>query len=357
MKKIPNWIIITIVLALLIAAKFLFFGKKEGAPGKNGKTGKVTPPVSVNYCVAQASNLVNDVYTTGKTGALNEIEIKPEVAGKVIALYFKEGEFINKGQPILKINDADLQAQLQKNKVQVKLAEEKLGRLKKLLAINGVSQEEYDSQDNEVLSLKADQNLLLAQLAKTSITAPFSGVIGLKNISEGSYVSPSEAIASLVQTKPIYVEFSVPEKYSSNLKKGLNVNFSYDSDETSKTYSAQIYAIEPKIDDVTKTIRGRALYSGNETIYPGSFVKVYVDLGKTSNSIMIPTECVIPVLKGQKVFVSKNGIAEEVKVTTGIRTDNKIQIIDGLHEGDTVLTTGLMSVKKQSKLILISQTK
>jgi membrane fusion protein (multidrug efflux system) len=355
MKKIPNWIIILLVIAVLIAVKFIFFAKKNPAAAAGAK-GKPSGPVAVNYFVAQTSSLDNNVYTTGKVGALNEIEIKPEIAGRVIGLYFQEGENVNKGAPIIKINDADLQAQLQKNKIQVKLADEKLARLKKLLAINGVSQEEYDIQDNEVSSLKADQLFILAQLAKTNITAPFSGIVGLRNISEGAYVSPTQVIATLVQVKPLYIEFSVPEKYSSALKKGLKIQFSSDN-ESSKTFSAQIYALEPKIDEATKTLRGRALYSGNETFYPGSFVKVFVDLGESSNSIMIPTQSIIPILKGQKVFVSKNGIAQEVKVITGIRTDDKIQILEGLNVGDTVLTTGLMSVKKEAKLKLINSVK
>jgi len=357
MKKVPSWIIIILVFALLIAAKFIFFPKKSPGGPAAGAKGKPSGPIAVNYYVAQMAPVDNKVYTTGKTGALNETEIRPEVAGKVIAIYFKEGETVSKGSPILKINDADLQAQLQKNKIQLKLAEEKSGRLKKLLSINGVSQEEYDIQENEIASLKADQAFIMAQLAKTNITAPFTGVIGLKNISEGAYVSPNEVIVSLIQVKPLYIEFSIPEKYSSVIKKGLNIQFAPDQRESSKTYSAQIYALEPKIDETTKTLRGRALYSGNETFYPGSFVKVYVDLGSTSNSIMIPTQSIIPILKGQKVYVSRNGIAQEVKVITGIRTEDKIQVLEGLNPGDTVLTTGLMAVKKESKLKLINTGK
>jgi len=351
MKKIPNWIIVLTVIVVLISLKFVFFAKKEQGPGAGAK-GKPSGPIAVNYFVAQTFQFNNNVYTTGKIGAINEIELKPEISGKVTAIYFKEGETVNKGEPILKINDADLQAQLQKNKIQVKLSEEKVTRLQKLLTISGISKEEFDIQENELASLKADEALIAAQLSKTNITAPFSGVIGLKNISEGAYVSPTQVIASLVQVKPLYIEFSIPEKYSSSVKKGLNIQFTSEN-ESAKTFTAQIYALEPKIDEATKTLRGRAMYNGNETFYPGTFVKVYVDLGKTSNSIMIPTQSVIPILKGQKVFVSKNGMAQEVKVITGIRTEDKIQVIEGLNVGDTVLTTGLMSVKKDSKLKLL----
>jgi membrane fusion protein (multidrug efflux system) len=353
MKKIPNWIIITLVIAVLIGAKFMFFAKNDGAPG-SGPKGKPSAPIAVNYFVANSYTFSNNVYTTGKIGAMNEVEVKPEAAGKIITIYFKEGETVNKGEIIAKMNDAELQAQLSKNKIQLKLAEEKLERLNKLIAINGVSKEEFSIQENEVASIKADASYINAQMQKTVINAPFTGVIGLKNISEGAYVSPQESIASLVQLKPLFIEFSVPEKYSSSIKKGMNIKFSPGNSST-KTFTANVYAIEPKIDETTKTLRARALYEGNETLYPGSFVKVFADLGSEGKSIMVPTQCVIPILKGQKVFVSRNGMAEEVKVLSGIRTEDKIQILEGLSEGDTVLTTGLMNVKKGSKLKLLRQ--
>ncbi|MBS1635722.1 MAG: efflux RND transporter periplasmic adaptor subunit [Bacteroidetes bacterium] len=351
MKKIPGWLIIVIIFGALIAVKYMFFAKKEDKTAAN--KGKDAPPVAVNYYVAQPFEMTNKVYTTGKIGALNEISIIPEISGKVTAIYFKEGEAVSKGAPLIKINDADLQAQLLKNKTQLKLSEEKNERLKKLLAIKGISQEEADAQENEVASLKADQAYILAQLAKTTITAPFNGVVGLKNISEGSYISPAQTVASLVQVKPVFVEFSVPERYSAILKKGMDIRFSYDNNADDKDFTAQVYALEPKIDDATKTLRGRAMYSGSESFYPGSFVKVFVDLGKPGKSLMIPTQSVIPILKGQKVIVYRNGKAEDARIVTGIRTDDKIQVLEGLHEGDTVLTTGLLSVKKDSKLKLI----
>lgn len=349
MKKIPGWLLVVLIFGVLIASKFLFFKKKED----KAKANKTTAPIAVNYFVAKHFQFINNVYTTGKIGALNEIEIKPEVTGKVVAIYFKEGEAVTKGAPLIKINDADLQAQLLKNKTQLQLSQEKSDRLKKLLDIKGVSQEEADIQENEIASLKADQAFINAQLAKTTITAPFNGIVGLKSISEGAYVSMGQVIASLVQVKPLYIEFSIPGKYSSVIKKGMNIQFSYDNSDNDKQFPAQIYALEPKIDDATKTLKGRAIYNGDEPFYPGSFVKVFVDMGKTINSIMIPTQSIIPILKGQKVFVCKNGIAVEAKVITGVRTADKIQILEGLNEGDTVLTTGLLSVKKESKLKLL----
>lgn len=349
MKKIPNWIIVTIVIALLIASKFLFFAKKdESAPAGPKGGGK---PVAVNYFVVKQSSFSNDVFTTGKIGAINQIDILPEVNGKVTAIYFKEGETVTKGSVLVKLNDADLQAQLLKNKSQVKLAEQKLERVKKLLAINGISQEEFDAQENELNSLKADQAYITAQIAKTTIVAPFSGVIGLKNISEGSFVNATSPIASLVQLNPLYVEFSMPEKYSNSIKKGTEIKFSNEENEADNI--ATIYAIEPKIDELSNTIKVRALYSGKQTFYPGSFVKVFSALSKDDKALMIPSQSVISTMKGQKVFVIKNGIAAEVMVKIGVRTDEQIQITEGLSQGDSVIVTGLLAVKKDSKLKLL----
>lgn len=352
MKRIPNWIIIILVLAVLITIKFIFFNKKEDKTA--GAKGKNAGPVAANYYVAKQEVLNENVYTNGKIGAFNEIEIRPETSGKVTAVYFKEGESVSAGQAIVRINDADLQAQLQKIKIQIKLSEEKLGRLNKLISINGVSQEELDVQENELNVLKADQALVQAQLAKTTITAPFSGKIGLKNISLGSYVSPTQVIASLVQTKPVFIEFTLPEKYSALLKKGDKVTFTYQDHDESE---AEIYAFEPKIDESTKTLRVRAKYEGKEEFYPGSFVKVFVKLGDGSSSVMIPTQSVIPIMKGQKVFVVKSGTAQEVKITTGIRTEEKIQVTEGLQAGDTVLTTGLLAIKKDAQVKLLKEDK
>ncbi len=353
MKKIPTWLIIIIVVALLIASKFIFFSKKEQAPaGAKGGAGKAVP---VNYFVTKKSSFSNNVYATGRIGALNQVDLLPEVSGKITAIYFKEGDEVNKGALLVKLNDADLQAQLMKIRMQVKLSEQKLGRLNKLLEVNGVSKEEFEMQENELSTFKADEAFVLAQIAKTNIVAPFQGVVGLKNISEGSFVNASTPIVSLVQVKPLFVEFSLPEKYNSLLRKGLPLRFSAEGSDTSRAYMATVYAIEPRVEEATRTIRARAMYNGKESLFPGSFVKVFVEMGETANAIMVPTQCVIPTLKGQKVMVSRNSVATEVEIKIGVRTEEMIQILEGLGVGDTVIATGLLSVKKDSPVKLIKQ--
>lgn len=352
MKKIPAWLVVVIVMGLLIASKFIFFPKNEASNEKGG-VGKTSPPVAVNYFVVKTSNFENEVYTAGKIGAYNQVELVPEISGKIIAIYFKEGETVAKGALLVKLNDSDLQATLLKVRSQVKLSQQKLIRLEKLLKVNGISQEEFEIQENELESLKADEAFTRAQIAKTNITAPFSGQAGLKNVSEGSFVSPATPVVSVVQMKPVYVEFSIPEKYNAIFVKGCLVKFRSEKMDSTQVFDAKVYAIEPLVDEATRSIRARAEYTGNQIFYPGSFVNTYVNLGKTNNAIMVPTQAVVATLKGQKVFVCKMGQALEVPVKIGLRTDKTIQVTEGLSAGDTILTTGLMSLKKDAKVKLL----
>ncbi|HQQ94136.1 MAG TPA: efflux RND transporter periplasmic adaptor subunit [Bacteroidia bacterium] len=352
MKQIPNWLRFVVIVAVLLLVKFLFLTKKEAGPASPSNSQK-SPQVVVNYCIAKKQAFVNRIFCAGETGAFNQVDILPEIAGKVVHIYFKEGDRVNKGDLLLKLNDADLQAQLLKVKTQLKLAVQKLERLNKLREIKGVSEEEYDMQQNEIEVLKADQAFYEAQIAKTAITAPFDGFTGLKKISEGAFVNSGTAIVSLVQLKPLYVEFAVPGKYSSELRSGMNLEFEMENALSAKAYSAKVFAIEPRMDQVTKTVKVRALYDGNETVLPGSYAKVFLDLGVSENVVMVPSQCLIPVLKGHKVFITQAGVAVERMVKIGPRNDKNVVILDGIAEGDTVISSGLMSVKKDSKLKLI----
>jgi membrane fusion protein, multidrug efflux system len=353
MRKTFRWLLILAVVAVLVAVKLIFFSKKEDAQG--AARGKKQGPVAVSYHVIRAKPLSNNVYATGEVGAFNQVELLPEVSGKVVSINFTEGETVQKGSLLVKLSDQDLQAQLVKIRAQLKMAGQQLERVKKLLEVQGISREEYELQENQISTLKADEAFVLAQLAKTSITAPFTGVAGLRNVSPGSFVSAATPIVSLVQMKPLFIEFSLPEKYSGQFKKGLKVSFTSETF-AGKTYTASIYAVEPRVDASTKTIRARATYNGDAPLFPGSFVKVQVNLGETADALMVPAQCVVPTLKGQKVFVVRGDSAVEAPVQIGVRTDTEVQVTEGLKPGDTLVASGLLSVKGGSKLKLIQKT-
>lgn len=354
MKKNRNWLIVIFIVGVLTSVK-LFFLPKDNTKNVAANKNNSQPPVLVKYFVAQASSIKTTINSTGKIGAFNMVEIIPEVSGKITALYIKEGETVSKGTLLAKLNDSDLQAQLAKNKVNQKLTEQKLMRLKKLVEIKGVSQEELEILENELLSLKADETYYLAQINKTNIVAPFTGVVGLKNVSEGAFVNATNPIVSMVQLNPIFVEFTISDKYANLVQNGSTITFFMETSD--EGYEAKIFAIEPKIDDITKTIKIRALYSGGRKFYPGSFVNVVVEFSKNESGIMVPTQCVVPILKGQKLYLVKNSIAIEQVVKIGTRSEQKIQIVDGLQKGDTIVATGLLSLKNGSLLKLIAPLK
>ncbi len=341
MKGFRTILVIVVIIAALLLIKFFFIPSPQlNAPKQGGNA----PLLPVTACIVRSSGLNQEIFATGSLQANEEVELHPEVSGKLMQILFKEGQRVNKGELLIKINDADLQAQLHKTELEKKLADDRIKRNDKLLGMKGISQEEFDVLKNAADVLNAERDVLMAQIAKTEIRAPFSGIIGLKTVSEGSFVSPQTRIATLQQTDPMKVDFSIPEKYAAFVKNGDEVSFITGSDE--RINKGKIYAIEPKVDEATRSIHIRALCPNvNSTLHPGAFASITLHLGEQNNVLMIPTEAIIPILKGKQVYLYKDGKAVPVKVETGLRNDSTIQITSGLAENDTVITTGMMSLK------------
>lgn len=319
----------------------------SGKGGKGGKDGKSTPPMVVNGIVVKPVSFNNDLEITGAIDANESVVLKSEVSGLVTGIFFKEGSNVSKGAVLVKVNDRDIQAQLQDALTKQKLSGTNENRAKQLLAKGAISQEEYDTSLADLKSLQAQANLIRAQLAKTTIRAPFSGKVGLRNISSGTYLTPATVIANLVSTNPVKITFSVPEKYAGQIKMGSEISFTTDA--SSKKITGKVYAIEPGINAATRTLDIRALAPNpDNSLLPGSFAKVKLALNTLENAILIPNEAIVPVLNGKIVYISKDGKAQEVKVEAGTRTSSKILITSGLNVGDTVLTTGSMALKKDA---------
>lgn len=353
-KPLKNTIIagIIIIIAALIIIPKLKSENKDAPSNSVASASAGKSIMTVSGFIVKPEKLGNTVRTTGTVLAFEEVDLVAETSGRIIKIYFTEGGHVNKGDLLVKINDEDLQAQLKKTELQIKLAEEQEGRRSQLLKINATSQEEYDIVMNQLGTMKADRDVIKAAINKTEIRAPFNGLIGLKYVSEGSYVSQSTRIASVQNIDPLKVDFSIPEKYSGMVSKGDEVNFS--SEATSLQFTGKVFAVEPKIDLSTRTLQIRAICDNkNEKILPGSFAKIELHLKETPDALMIPTQALVPVLKGQVVFISKEGLAQSVPVKTGVRTDVKVQITDGLSEGDTVITTGIMSLKPKTPVKVV----
>jgi membrane fusion protein, multidrug efflux system len=353
-KSVKNIIVaaLIIIIAALIIIPKLKSENKDSSSNNSSAANAGKSMMIVSGFVVKPEKLDNIVRTTGTVVAFEEVDLISETSGRIIKIYFTEGSHVGKGDLLIKINDEDLQAQLKKNELQIKLAEEQEGRQSQLLKINATSREEYDIVMNQLGSMKADRDIIKAAINKTEIRAPFNGVIGLKYVNEGSYVSPATRIASVQNINPVKVDFSIPEKYSGMVLKGDEVNFS--SEATSQQFTGKVFAIEPKIDLSTRTLQIRAICDNkNEKILPGSFAKIELRLKETPDALMIPTQALIPVLKGQTVFISKDGLAQSVPVKTGVRTDANVQITEGISAGDTIITTGINSLKPKTPVKVI----
>lgn len=340
--------LLVIFFGALVAYRIKANNQKGGSGARGGGPGGAPAgPVPVNGIIVRPTNFTNALSVSGSIEANEQIEIRAEVSGIIKGLYFKEGSNVRKGQVLLKINDIELQAQLSQALTREKLASETEYRAGMLLKKEAISKEEYDIALADKRALQAASQLIRAQISRTVVIAPFSGKIGLRTVSAGGYITPAMVVASLISMDPVKIIFSVPEKYAQQIRNGSEIAFTVAGSD--KKNKAKVYAIEPGINVTSRTLQiaARAANPSGEFL-PGSFSKVDLPLATINDAIMIPSEAIVPVERGKKVFVSKNGKATEVLIETSNRTEKEVLVISGLTIGDTLLTTGIMALKPES---------
>jgi len=342
--------IIYLLLAVVLGGMIFYriSENKQNTDGGKGKgPGGDKKPANVTGIILKPQVFSDNLSLSGSIDANEQVEIRSEVSGIVENINFQEGTIVAKGQQLFKINDLELRAQLSQAKTKQTLASENERRARLLLQKEAISQEEYDIASADFRSAKAQTQLIQAQIAKTSVKAPFSGKIGLRSISKGTYVTPTTVIANLVNTSQVKITFSIPEKYAAQMK--VNTSISFTVAGTKEQFSAKIYAIEPGIEVATRTLKMRALAQNPDgKLIPGTFANVALPLEKINDALLVPTEALIPVQNGKKIFVSVNGKAKEIMVETGARTDKDVLVLSGLKPGDTVLTSGVMTLKEDA---------
>lgn len=340
------------ILALLILILLAFASCKSDKDEKKADTGKdKKPPSNVEAFIVTPTVLSQDIEMPGSLMAAEETELHPEVSGRVTGIYFNEGSHVGQGAMLVKLYDGDLQAQLSKLRIQLKVAKETLERYESLLKIGGVSVQEIEMYKLSVNNIQADMNIVQTNIARTSLRAPFSGKLGLRNISMGAYITPATTISTLRKVSQLKMEFTVPEKYGVGMKPGGQVEFGLENND--KTYTAKIIATENNIAEETRSLRVRALVTNADAqLIAGAFVKVKIALGENNAALMIPSQAVIPKARNKQVIVYRSGIANMETITTGIRDSSMVEITSGLKAGDTVLITGLLTTKQGAKVII-----
>jgi len=356
LKKILSITIVVLVIAGLAYPKVKPFFESDTDSELQNSSNAGSGLLEVEAVELDFETVEDRIFSTGTIQANEVVELATEASGIITDIYFEEGSQVRKGDLLLKINDSELQAQRERAQFRLNLAEQREERQARLLERGGISQDDYDATLNEVNVLRSELRLIDAQIEKTEVKAPFTGILGLKYASPGAYITPSSRIASLQEVNPVKIDFSVPERYISKIREGISINFTVQG--VDSTFIGEVYAVEPRVDTETRTLQIRALSENDENLlYPGAFANIELILDQINDALMVPTIAIIPELNAQKVYVSNKGVVEQRMVSTGIRTSEKVQIVDGLERGDVVLTTGLLQVRPGMEVNVTETTK
>ncbi|WP_321334282.1 efflux RND transporter periplasmic adaptor subunit [uncultured Bacteroides sp.] len=352
MKRKINLLIAA--LLILLAAFFLYKGFTKS--DNRGRDAKEKSQRKMDAYIVTPSSLVSKITVTGSLLAFDEVDLKNEVAGRIVEVNLPEGKFVKKGTLLVKLFDDDLQATMEKLESQLAIQKRIYERQSELIRVNGISQNDYEQTLLQVNTIKADIAEEKALIRKMEVRAPFDGVIGLRNISVGAVVSPSTLLATIRTSGKLKLDFYVPEKYGAIITPGKNVKFAIYGE--GKLYDATVIATERGIDNTTRNLKIRALITTlSEELIPGAFANVQLDLGKNNHALMIPTQAIIPQEGDKSVIVARNGKAHFVTIKTGIREASKIEVTAGLEPGDTIITSGILFLKENSELAYSSITK
>lgn len=355
MDKRIKWGIIILIGAGLIGGGIYSQMPKQNeelaAADKVSKSQRESKRIlNVNGRIIKPQLLTDEIRISGSLLPDEEVDLSFETSGKIVEVNFDEGSTVKKGQLLAKVNDRQLQAQLQRLVSQLKLAEDRVFRQNALLERDAVSKEAYEQVKTELATLNADIDIVKANIALTELRAPFDGVIGLRQVSVGAYASPSTIVAKLTKISPLKVEFSVPERYAGEVKKDANLTFNVEG--KLDGFAAKVYATESRISDM-HTLTIRALYPNNNgNLLPGRYVSVHLKKDEIPNALAVPSEAIVPEMGKDKIYLYKSGKAQPVEISTGIRTEAEVQVLRGLQVGDTIITSGTLQLRTGLPVIL-----
>lgn len=359
MNKITKW---SIVGVIVLGSSFLAYQhlmphenkEMKEAPKEAGN--RQSKALNVRAVVLSQQGLTDGIFVSGSLVPDEEVNLSFESSGKITDIFFKEGTHVEKGELLAKINDAPLQADLRKKQAQVKLMQDRLFRAKALLEKEAVSKEAFQEAEANLAALEAEIEGVEAQIEQTELRAPFSGIIGLRQVSVGAYATTTTEVATLTKTAPLKVEFNVPERYAGMLPEGTELTFTAEGDLT--TRNAKVYASDSRVDPETRTFAIRAIYpNADGKLIPGRYVNVNLVTQRFDNTLAVPSEAIVSEMGIDKVFVCKNGKAQPVEIAKGLRTDAMVQVLRGLVPGDTVITSGTMQLRSGQKVVVSVQQK
>lgn len=336
--------VLFLIIAIIIIGLILYPKLKPDVKGPAMASPRGNTIVPVEAKIIHPRRIDNVIKITGAIIANESVALNSEISGKIQGIYFEEGQKVKKHDLLLTINDDEIYAQMERLKYTQKLNEDIEYRMRQLLEKEAISREEYEIALTTLNTTLSDIKEREARIAKHKIYAPFDGIIGLRQVSEGSYISPSDLVANIYNINPIKIEFSVPGKYTSLVNIGDSIKFMVES--SKRLFTGIIYAVEPRIDPRTRTLQIRAICRNDkELLFPGQFASIDYILDVLPNALMVPSESVIPELNSHKVYTFKNGLVSQEEVEIGLRTEDDVHITRGIQPGDTVITTGILQIR------------
>lgn len=316
---------------------------------KNTGPGMTMAPLQVKATILAPQYFQDRFIVNANVLPFEETDLKAPVSGNVLSIHFREGEKVTKGQPLVHIDDRVWKARLKGLKARLEIAKSDSARNMALIDVQGVSQETVDKSNAQIKELEAEIEEMEVNISLANIKAPFPGRVGMRDFSVGTYLAQGTTITSLVQADRLKVDFEMPGRYLDHIRTGENVELVYQSD----TLDATIYAIDPRIDMNSRTIRVRCVMPNpGEKYVPGIFVEVVIPINSDNTALVIPTAAVIPSLNAQTVYVYHDGKAFRKEVELGSRTDMQVLVQEGLNPGDTIIMTGLLEIRDNMPVVI-----
>lgn len=345
-----------LLAAALAGAQAQDKGAKPGArAGGDAKpaASKPAPPMPVRAQAARVGPAVDDASAVGSLRADEAIVIRPEIAGRIERIAFGEGQAVKKGDLLIQIDAAELRAVLASSAAQAKLEAQRLERAEDLFRKKFISEQGLDETRSNHARALAKQREDEAKLAKATVRAPFSGVAGLRQVSEGAWLAAGTDIARLEKIDQLKLDFRLPEVFIGKLKPGQTLRVAVDAF-SGAAFTGAIFAIEPAVDEQTRTVLVRArVDNAGLKLRPGMFARVVLQLGTRNEAVWAPEQSIVPRGRDNFVYRIVDGKAEQVKVQLGVRTVGEVEILKGINAGDLIVTEGAERIRPGSAVAVM----
>lgn len=362
MNKAVTMIIAALLIAGAVGGAYWFGTQRALSPsavrsaatdaaGKGGANGGAAA-VTVEAAKVATVALPQTITAVGSLRSDESVTLRPEVAGRISAIGFQEGQRVSKGAKLVELDPAVPQAETEQARANLVLARTKFNRAVDLARSNFISGQAKDEADNNLKIAEAALQLAEAKLAKMSIVAPFSGIIGLRSVSQGDYVKEGTDLVNLESIDPLKVDFRVPEIYMRQVEVGQTLQVQLDA-LPGKTFDGKVFAVNPLIDAAGRAVVIRAVVRNPDTsLRPGMFARVRLITRDAQNALVVPEQALVPQGDQQFVFRIVDGKAVRTKVEVGQRRDSKVEILNGLTKDDVVVTAGQLKLRDGATVII-----